>query len=127
MCGTRIIHQNTHTHTHTPGALATSGWRASVCSVQCVGVGIHGTPDSITGSSWGDEWKSRGEEKGESVEEAGGESEGGREDLEEGEMRDKERITMKGGGDLKGEVFLLQPLTGHVNQPRSAPTSANTH
>lgn len=38
----------------------------------------------------------RGEEKGESVEEAGGES---------GRRRDKERITMKGGGDLKGEVF----------------------
>lgn len=47
----------------------------------------------------------RGEERGESGEEAGGGSEGGREGLEEGKTRDEKRITVKGGGDFKGEMF----------------------
>lgn len=45
-------------------------------------------------------------------------------------MRDRKRIAMKGGGDLKRDVFhrtfLLQPLTGHVLTNQSALTSANS-
>lgn len=100
-----------------------------VCSAQCVcvGVSIHGTSDSITESSWGDEWKSGEGRKDESGEEVGGGSEGGREDLEEGERRDEKRITVKGGGGFKGEVFHRTFFVAaldwtRVKQPRSVQT-----
>lgn len=68
-----------------------------VFTAQRVGVSIHGTPDSITGSSQREEWEGR--EGGKGGDSNGG---GGRERTLSGGARNTAKAGEKKGGRMKG-------------------------
>lgn len=120
--GTRIIHRKTHTHT--PGALGTSGWRTCLFCAVCVCVSQCPRDTRFNYGIIMMRWIGG---------EAGGGSEGAREDLEEGETRDKAEDDNERRWGFKGEKYFIGLLTNHAQhqlaltrQSRSVPASANS-